>query len=380
MRSDRIADIRTVVLGHWAFVEVFTENGFQGLGEATYFPHASAVPPIVDDLRRAYLGHSPFAPDFLYQRVLKKHCMRDAASSAAASAIDQALWDIKGKALDVPVWELLGGRVRDRVRAILLIDEPDSDLVLTSAVQAVGEGFTALKIKPFLPGWSRKAGARLLRDVVDLVRAVREAIGWDVDLGVELHRNLTPDQAIQFGDAVRELNLYFVEDAIQTFSTASNIHVADSMRTPTAAGERCTNLWEFRDLSDSHGLAILRPDVGLAGGFTQLRKIAAVAESRHQRIVPHNCMSPVSTACHVHLAAATPNWDVQGYVREDRAPWCDVVERLNELRDGFLVIPEEPGHGMKLKAEAVKNAAYAVFGGEAGQVAAMAMDGGVRQW
>jgi galactonate dehydratase len=145
-----------------------------------------------------------------------------------------------------------------------------------------------------------------------------------------------------------------------------------------ALAERNTNIWEFREYSDCHEVAILRPDIGLAGGFTQMRKIAAIAESRHQRIVPHNFTSPVVTACHIQMAACTVNWDVQGYVREDRAPWNQVVERINTLKDGFLTIPEDPGIGIALDLPYLREAADEPFGNKFAHGAARAMDGGVR--
>ncbi|MBP7336702.1 mandelate racemase/muconate lactonizing enzyme family protein [Niveispirillum sp.] len=366
------------VAGHWAFVEVTTDQGLTGIGEATYFTHPTAVAAIVPDLLPAYRGQDAFRPEYLFNRVIKKHCLRDAAAMAALSAIDQALWDIKGKALGVPVWQLLGGKVRDRVRAILLVEGPSRDDLVAKAVAARDEGFTALKIKPFLEGWGRLGHARALRDVVANVAAVREAIGWDIDLAVEVHRNLTPDQAVTFADAVRPLMLYFIEDAILPYSIDANNHMSAAMRSPSATAERQTNIFEFRETSDAHAVSILRPDIGLAGGFTQLRKIAAIAESRHQRIVPHNFTAPVSTAGHIQLAACTVNWDVQGYVREDRAPWTDVVDRINTLKDGFLEIPDRPGIGMALNREYLAGARYVPFGDSVGHTATLGMDGGVR--
>jgi len=377
--ADKIEHIDCYVTGHWCFVAVTTEQGLMGVGEATYFTHPTAIPSIVKDLSGVYRGHDPFATDALYNLVLKKHALRDTAAASAVSAIDQALWDIKGKAFGAPIWQLLGGRVREKVRAILLVDRAQRSEVVLGAAEAASEGFTAIKVKPFLPGWSRQSTARALREVIDIVAEVRETIGWDVDLAVELHRNLTPEQAQQFAEAVKPYLLYFIEDPILPFSMAANMYAAQSLKAPAAAGERLTNIWEFRDLSDCHAASILRPDIGLSGGFTQMRKIAAIAESRHQRIVPHNFLSPVSTVGHIHLAACTPNWDVQGYIREDRAPWTDVVDRINVLKDGFLEIPERPGLGMSLNMDYICSTPYEPFAERVGHTAAIAMDGGVKQ-
>ncbi|MDP1737956.1 MAG: mandelate racemase/muconate lactonizing enzyme family protein [Caulobacter sp.] len=374
----RIEAVETFVAGHWLFVAVTTEDGITGCGESTYHPHPLAVQSILEDLKSEYLGADPRRPEFHYQRLMKHNSMRDAAASAAMSAMDQALWDIKGKSLQAPVWDLLGGRVRDRVRAILLVEATTEAELLSRAREAVAEGFTALKIKPFLAGWSTKPTARLLRDVTDLVMAAREAIGWDVDLAIEVHRNLTPDLAPVFAADVRAARPYFIEDPIQPFSVTSAAAVAPRIGGTVALAERNTNIWEFREFSDCHEISILRPDVGLAGGITQLKKIAAIAESRHQRIVPHNFTSPVVTACHIQLAACTVNWDVQGYVREQRAPWTDVVHAINRIERGFLQIPETPGIGVELNLDYLRTARFEPFGQKFMHGPALAMDGGLR--
>jgi galactonate dehydratase len=374
----RIESIETFVAGHWAFVSVRTECGLAGAGESTYFSHPLATKAVIDDLRPDLVGQDPFRAEFHFQRLLKHHCIRDSALMGALSALDQALWDIKGKALGAPVWQLLGGRVRDRVRAILLIEALDEAEMFRKAKEARDEGFTALKIKPFLTDWNKAPTARMMNDVVARVLAFREELGWDIDIAVEIHRNLTPALAIAFVHDIRAARPYFVEDPIVPFGTSSNVAVAEAIPADVALAERNTNIWEFREFSDSHGVSILRPDAGLAGGFTQLKKIAAIAESRSQRIVPHNFTSPLITACHIQLAACTVNWDVQGYVRENRRPWIDVVDAVNELKDGFLTIPEKPGIGMELNLDYLRTAKYEPMGAKFHHGALRAMDGGVK--
>lgn len=379
LEATRITGLNTYIAGHWIFVAVETDCGISGFGESTYFLHPTAISSIVDDLQEVYVGEDPYRADYLYQRILKKHCMIDAASASALAAIDQALWDIKAKALSVPVWQLLGGRVRDEVRAILLIEAQSEDDIISKALEAREEGFTAIKIKPFIGDWSLQGSASIMQRVTETVRGVRDAIGWDMDLAVEVHRNLSPDQAIQFADRVRDQNLYFIEDPVQPFSVSINSHVARELRTPVALAERNFNIWEFREYSDCAAVSILRPDAGLAGGFTQMKKIAAIAESRHQRILPHNFTSPLLTAVHIQLAACTPNWDLQGYVRENRDPWTRVVKRINRLENGFLQIPQVPGIGIELDLEYLRTARYEPFGSKYGHIAFTAMDGAIKQ-
>mgnify|MGYP002380681817 CR=1 FL=1 len=374
----RIEGVECYVASHWAFVRVITEAGIDGIGEATYSPHPTAVRAVIDDLRGALVGQDAFRPEFLFQRAFKHHCIRDAVLMAALSAVDQALWDIKGKALGVPVWQLLGGRVRDKVRAILLLEAGTEAALVEQAVIARDQGFTAIKIKPFLGDWHRQPMARMMRSAIGAVEAVREAVGWDIDIAIEMHRNLTPDLAAVFAAAATRISPYFLEDPILPYSVAANASVAGRMAGPVAVAERNTNIWEFREFSDCHAVSILRPDVGLAGGFTQLRKIAAIAESRHQRIVPHNFTAPVSTACHIQLAACMPNWDVQGYVREDRDPWNRVTSHINRIENGYLVIPDAPGIGMTLDLEYLADADYVPFGTKFPDGPVRAADGGIK--
>lgn len=379
MSRDRIANVTSWLCGHWLLLQATAEDGTTGVGEATYFPHPRAVEAVLDDLKGLYLGQSASRPEWLFTLAVRHHCIRDAVLMAAVSALDQALWDIRGKLLGVPVHELLGGRVRDRVRAILLVEADTRDALIAQAVAARDEGFTAIKLKPFLGDWPLQTSAQMLGSVAQTVLDTREAVGWDIDIAVEMHRNVPPDQAGTFADLVRTMRPYFLEDPVMPFSTATNLSAARSMGGTVALGERATNIWEFRDISDSPDVAILRPDIGLAGGFTQLRKIAAIAESRHQRIVPHNFTAPVSTACHIQMAAATLNWDVQGYVREDRDPWRQVVKRINRLENGYLMIPEEPGIGIELDTAFLTTASYKPFGNQFHHGVAIAADGGPRQ-
>jgi galactonate dehydratase len=374
----KIVSITPYVAGHWVLVSVLTDEGTRGSGEATYFTHPLACAQVVRELADQLVGHDPFRTEYHAARLLKTHCVRDSAEAAALSAIDQALWDIKGQALGVPVWQLLGGRVRDRVRAIVLVEATTAEDVVEQARVAVADGFTAMKIKPFVGDWGRNSMARVLRDAADLVAEVRTVIGWEVDLAVEVHRNLVPADAEVFGRLVADQLLYFLEDPILPFSTSSNTALAGRLPMPVAIAERNTNIWEYREFSDSPDVAFLRPDVGLAGGFTGLQKIAAIAESRHQRIIPHNFTSPIVTACHVQLAACTNNWDLQGYVREQREPWTSVVDRVNTVHDGFLEIPETPGIGMRLDLDFLETAEYVPFGNKFLHGYVRSADGGVR--
>ena len=378
MKTAKIEKIESFVVGHWHIVCVTDEHGQKGFGEGTYYTHPLAASQIVDELAENYIGQPTFSGERQFSRILKLHCFRDMASMAALSAIDQALWDLNARSLDLPVWQLLGGKVRDRIRAILLIEAASTDEMVEKSKAAAEEGFTAIKLKPFIQDWAQKPRAKMMADTVDNVFAVREAVGPDIDISIEIHRNLLPCDVAEFSRRVADISPYFIEDPVMPYSVDSNRYASSRIEAPVALAERNMTIWEFREYSDCHDIAILRPDIGICGGFTQGRKIAAIAESRHQRIVPHNFTSPILTAAHIQMAAATPNWDVQGYVRENREPWLSMVKTVNQLQDGFLMIPETPGLGIDVNEDYVRAGTYKPFGNQFQHRGPSAMDGGVK--
>lgn len=293
----------------------------------------------------------------------RQYSFRGGAIAGAIGAIDEALWDIKGKHYEAPVWDLLGGMVRLKVRAMVLINGNSPQEFAESAAQAKREGFTAAKLTPFPPNWTEERYPNLIHACTEIVTAVRETVGWDFDIGVEIHRNMVPSEAIVFAEKIEPLLPYFFEDPIAPDSVLSMGEVAEKIRLPLAAGERNHTIWEFREYVEAAGIHFVRPDVSLAGGISHVKKIAAIAESHHQRVIPHNFLGPVATACCVQLAACTPNWDLQEYVREQAPPRSDVVKQVTPLVDGYLIPPETPGIGVELDEEGIKKHPFRRNGG-----------------
>jgi galactonate dehydratase len=191
-------------------------------------------------------------------------------------------------------------------------------------------------------------GARL-KDLVDRCAAIRDAVGWEIDLGIELHRNMVPGESIALIRELEQFRPLFVEDPIVPDSVLSFGEVAAKVRVPMAAGERNTTIWEFREYVEHGGVHHIRPDVGIAGGITHVRKICALAEAHHQGIIPHAVPSgPIATAAQVQLGACVPNWEVQEHREQDEPPWTSVVKRIVPVRDGFFDIPDAPGLGIEL--------------------------------
>lgn len=357
-----IEKIETFIADTFLFVRITTDNGIQGIGESTFWSFPYAAEAVVNSFKEDLTGQDPLRIEHHWNALYRKYSFRGGALAGAIGAIDEALWDIKGKHYQAPVWDLLGGKVRDKVRAMVLLDGSGKDELAASAARAKADGFTALKHTPFPAEWPQKRYPNLIRECTEIVAAVRETVGWDFDIGVEIHRNMVPSEAIVFAGQIEKFLPYFLEDPIAPDSVLSMGEVAEKIKLPLAAGERNHTIWEFREYVEKAGIHFARPDVSLGGGITHVKKIAAIAESHHQRVIPHNFLGPVATACCVQLAACTPNWDLQEYVREDGPPRGDVVKQVTQLKDGYLMIPETPGIGVELDEEGMEKHPYRKHG------------------
>ena len=349
----RVEKVETFLVAHFLIVRITTDDGTQGIGESCYWAFPKAAEETVKGFADDLVGMDPADTEHIWNYLHRKHSFRGNSLSAAISAIDIALWDIKGKRLQAPVWDLLGGKARRRVRAIALGVSGDTPEEVAAAAKAVKDkGYTALKFTP-LPGqWWRESYPSVVRGATAMLEAVREAVGWDFDVAVEIHRNMLPSEAVVFVDQAAKYLPYFIEDPIAPDSVVAMAEVAEKMSLPLAVGERNTGIWEFRDYAELTKCHFLKPDIGLAGGISQVKKIAAMAESRHIRIAPHNFLSPIVTAACVQLATCTPNWDVQEALDETKRPHSAVVKRPVPVVDGYFIPPLTPGIGVEFDEKA----------------------------
>ena len=266
--------------------------------------------------------------------------------SAAVSAIDLALWDIKGKALKLPVWELLGGRTRDRVRLHVLVGGGTPDEIVSSVNWAVEEGFTAVKFDPLVHGYEDLSMGQLVSSACSMAAAAREAGGDEIDLIFELHRKLDPAKAIVVCNALAQFHPLFIEDPIQIDSIETQAEICKRIDAPIATGERLSSIWEFSELLSRNVAILVRPDVGLAGGLSGCRKIAAIAEAHHCGVVPHNFLGPGLTAPTLHLCATIPNLVTMEYLParrgQDLVLGCDLHDRWSATAASARY-PDEPG-------------------------------------
>ena len=351
----KIESVETFIATNWMMVRLTTESGIQGIGESTFFGWPRAAEDVVLSFRNYLIGADPMRVEHHWNYMYRSKSMRGGAVGGGISAIDQALWDIKGKHFEAPVWQLLGGKTRDRVRAMLVIPMGTRDEVAAHAANAKKDGFTAAKVLLFQHEHATMRHSERIADLVDRMAAIRESVGWDFDIGVEIHRNMVPGDSIVLAGELEKFRPYFFEDPIAPDSVLSFGEVSANSRIPMAAGERNLTIWEFREYVEHAGVHHIRPDVGVAGGFTHVKKISALAEAHHQGIIPHAVPSgPVATAAHVQLGACIPNWEVQEHVMEDRPPYSDVVKKIVTLKDGFFEIPDLPGIGVELDEEGIK--------------------------
>jgi len=340
-------------------VRITTDTGLTGVGQSGTWGFPDAVAKVVDHYASYLVGEDPLRIEHIAQTLYRLRPFRGNVVSGALSAIDIALWDIKGKHFGAPVWELLGGRYRDKVRLHLLLDGADPDEIAKNARAAADDGFTALKYDPIQAGFEDHSMARLIEGAREMAAAGREAVGLDVDLIFELHRKLTPAQSVAVVGALAPFAPLFVEDPIQIDSIALQGELAKRYDVPLANGERLTTIWEFRDLFAAGGPQHVRPDLGMAGGLTGCRKIAALAEAHHSALVSHNFLGALLTAASVHLDVAIPNFLTQEYTTLDestRPP--DALFKTDIRREGgYIRAPEGPGIGVAIDDDIAAQAA-----------------------
>jgi galactonate dehydratase len=350
MNAMRIAAVEAIPAGRSCYVRVMTEDGISGVGESTFFGWPTAVAEIVRSFEPFLQGKDPIDVEHHWLSLYRALSFRGMAICGAISAVDQALWDLRGKRFEVPVWQLLGGRARRGVRAMRVVETGTTDQVVAAARKAAEvDGYTALKIILFQPEHHQMRQAERISDLVLRFAAIREVVGWHVDLGVELHRNMSAGDAVLLCRELARYRPLFVEDPIPPDSVASFRTFAGKVGVPVAAGERNTTIWEFAEYLERPGADFVRPDVGIAGGITHVKKICAIAEAFHAGVLPHAVPSgPVATAAHVQLGMCTPNWELQEHRPQTFPDWTDVVDEVIEVRDGYLIAPDRPGLGISL--------------------------------
>ena len=375
------ADIYDVDLHAWKppiILRLITDEGITGLGE---FPLAygagrqAAIGMLKDLIEGFLLGADPMRIEAMWHTLFRRTFWAQGGGPivyGGMSTIDEALWDIKGKALGCPVYELLGGKVRDSLRVYAngwySGEWAPENGRRPESVQEYGEiaarvvelGYDALKFNPFgtprgWPGLRSTGHERVLEKWrADLgyarVQAVREAVGPNVDIMVECHGWFGTASAIEMGRRLADLSPYFYEEPVDAMNVACMLKVSENVPLQIAAGERLYTRYQFRPYIESQAIDILQPDVGLAGGITETKKIAAAAETYDLHVQPHNCHGPIATAAAVQIDACITNFLIQELVPFRERIAYDLVNEPLELqvKDGYMPVPDGPGLGVTL--------------------------------
>ncbi|CAN5356162.1 mandelate racemase/muconate lactonizing enzyme family protein [soil metagenome] len=335
-------------MGATCWVEIVTSDGISGIGQSGGWGHPRAVSEIIERLEPLLVGQDPRRIEHLWSGMNRALPFRGNLLSSAIAAIDTALWDIKGKSLSVPVWQLLGGLSRDRVRLHCIVRGTTPDTIGEVAKDAAGHGFTAVKFDPLAHSDDTRSIPQQISAMRDMAAAGRAAVGDDIDLIFDLHRKLDPATAPAFLEALDEFSPLYIEDPLQIDSIDTQADLGARSTSPLAVGERLSSIWEFRQLLQRGIPLVLRPDVGLAGGITYVRKIAALAESFHCTISPHNFLGPGITAATLHLATSIPNLLTMEYQLYDEDPASGAVITSAVREGGYLLPPEAPGLGISI--------------------------------
>ncbi len=360
----KITDIRTVFANQFLFVQVYTDEGITGLGESGAWAFLEASAQAVETFKRCLIGQDPLLIEHHWQYMYRCYHFRGAAIMGALSAIDIALWDIKGKYYGVPCYELLGGRTREKARVYYQVFGSSRAALVQGCLDAKARGFTAVgHLTPFADEPREQTYfstfANQISRAAESVFAYREAVGNDVDLCIEIHRQLSIPEAIALGREIEPARPMFYEDPVRPDNFDDMAQVARAIGIPIATGERFHTLQEFAMLLRRDACRYIRPDVCMCGGITQAKKIAALAEGFGVLVVPHNPLSPVSTAVCIQLAASIPNFAIQEYpLGENDPPKSLIVRSALRLEDGFLRVPDAPGIGVELAENAEERCPY----------------------
>jgi len=359
----RIVDVRTGVVGtpwrNLTLVELRTDEGLVGVGEVRLVNYTDALLGYLQyAIPTHVIGSDPFEIEGLVQRMFRTDYGRagEIAMSAIA-AIEVACWDIVGKALDQPVHRILGGAVRDRIKAYAngwyTVEREPAEFA-AAAQKVVERGYKALKFDPFGPGLLELDIAERRRSI-ELVEAVRDAVGPDVELLIEMHGRFTPAVAVSIARDLERFDPSWIEEPVPPENAKALAKVTAKTTIPVAGGERLHTRYDYREVFELQAIDIIQPDLTHSGGILEVRKLAATAETHYVLVAPHNVGGPISTAANLHLVACIPNFKIQEHFNDFADSWIhELTPGLPPVAaDGCFALPTEPGLGVTIDWDAV---------------------------
>lgn len=345
----------------WLFLRVETVDGTVGWGEPVVEGRAHTVRAAVEELMDTYLIGEPVDPiEDHWQTMYRSGFYRGGPILMSAIAgIDQALWDIKGKRLDTAVYELLGGAARDRIRVYQWIGGDRPSEVAEEAEQKVASGFSALKMNA-TEELERVDTPETVDDAVDRLRNVRDAVGDDIDIGVDFHGRVTKPMAKRLAKALEPYDPMFIEEPVLPEHNDALPDIAAHTTIPIATGERMYSRWDFKEVFENGAVDVIQPDLSHAGGITEVKKIASMAEAYDVALAPHCPLGPIALASCIQVDACTPNALIQEQsLNIHYNETSDVLDYLEdptvfEYEDGYVSIPDSPGLGIEINEEYVR--------------------------
>lgn len=346
----------------WVFVRLGTDDGTTGWGEATLVFADAAVLGAIEDMREFVIGADPMRVEDFWSGRFYRTIFHGPAFYSALAGVEHAMWDLAGKRLGVPVYQLLGGAVRTQIRMYAntwFLGARTPDEYATRARAVVDAGWDAIKFDP-LPGSLLNASRHEIRSAVEKIRAVREAVGDAVDIMVECHGRLSPESAIRLAAELEEFRPFWIEEPVPAHNPHSMRKVRAHTAIPVATGERLSTRWQFRELLSIGAVDIIQPDMTQVGGLLEAKRVAALAAVHDVTIAPHCPRGPIATAVGVHLAATTSNFLILEYPTDlGRVDWRqELLVSPERIEHGHVSLPTAPGLGVELvEQELVRHAA-----------------------
>jgi len=381
----KIADVKTYAVAnppphhggpYWVFVKLTTDDGIEGFGEAYGVPFSpSRVTELIEDVvARHVIGWNPFNIERLWRNVYSSGYAQhpELTTGGVLSSIEIACWDIVGKALDQPIYNLLGGQVRDKLRSYTYLYAasvgPDSgtegggtaaitnihgDPVLAPerAAEYVGQGFTAVKYDPVMPMTALDPIQLSLESLANaelVTKNLREAVGNKCDLLVGTHGEMTTSSAIRLARRLEKYDPLWFEEPVPPENRREMARVARSTTIPVASGERLVTKYEFAELLAVQGAAILQPALARVGGILEAKKIAGMAEAHYAQMAPHLYCGPIEAAANIQLSACSPNFLIQESIETFDGFYAEIVKEPIQWQDGYIIPPTKPGLGIEL--------------------------------
>jgi 2-dehydro-3-deoxyphosphogalactonate aldolase len=369
----KIVSAKTFVVGtpaphdggaFWVFVKLTTDSGVEGIGEVYAVPfHPAVVEKMIDDVVERYvIGTSPFDIEALWRRAYSAGFTQrpDVSMMAILSGIETACWDIMGKETNQPVYNLLGGKVRDRVRTYTYIYPApgadnsvysNADISCERAASYIKDGFTALKFDPVGPYSAfdpRQLSLEMLDFTEKFVKQLRETVGNKVDLLFGTHGQMTPVGAIKLAKKLEKFDLLWFEEPTPPDMPEEMARVAAATSIPVATGERLATKYEFARVLRHNAASILQPAIGRVGGIMETKKIAAIAETHYAQMAPHLYAGPIEAAANLHVDLSTPNFLIQESIGKLGNFHAELLKKPLPWENGFFLPTTEPGLGVEL--------------------------------